>query len=87
MALNAASQHTCFLGPYGENDTLLEKLVARMLRTTPAHRFQSAREVIDAIDARRTPADWLTWRRRGVQAVLLTLLISVAPSVWRRFVR
>lgn len=32
MSLTAASQHACFLGPYGENDTLLEKLVVEFLR-------------------------------------------------------
>jgi glutamate/tyrosine decarboxylase-like PLP-dependent enzyme len=32
MPLTAASQHACFLGPYGENDTLLEKLVVEFLR-------------------------------------------------------
>jgi glutamate/tyrosine decarboxylase-like PLP-dependent enzyme len=32
MPLTTASQHACFLGPYGENDTLLEKLVLEFLR-------------------------------------------------------
>lgn len=32
MSLTAASLHACFLGPYGENDTLLEKLVVEFLR-------------------------------------------------------
>lgn len=32
MGLNAASQHACFLGPYGENDTLHENLVVELLR-------------------------------------------------------
>jgi glutamate/tyrosine decarboxylase-like PLP-dependent enzyme len=32
MALTTESQHACFLGPYGENDTLLEKLVVEFLR-------------------------------------------------------
>lgn len=32
MPLTNASQHACFLGPYGENDTMLEKLVVEFLR-------------------------------------------------------
>jgi glutamate/tyrosine decarboxylase-like PLP-dependent enzyme len=32
MPLTTASQHACFLGPYGENDSLLEKLVVEFLR-------------------------------------------------------
>ena len=27
----------CFLGPYGENDTLLEKLVVEFLRSSGVH--------------------------------------------------
>ena len=60
----------------------VEALVSRMLRTAPAHRFQNAREVIDAIDSRRAPADWLAWRRRALQAGVLALLIAAAGVLY-----
>jgi eukaryotic-like serine/threonine-protein kinase len=61
------------------------RLVARLLKATPAHRFQSADEVVAAIAARRVARDWRPWLRRGAiggaALALLGVLLMWTPPL------
>ncbi|MGE4072620.1 MAG: protein kinase [Lysobacterales bacterium] len=61
------------------------RLCAHLLELKPAHRFQSAEEVIAAIDSRRVPG--LVRSRRGRLALTAAVLLSLAAALvlyqWR----
>jgi tetratricopeptide (TPR) repeat protein len=63
----------------------LARLVARLLRTQPAHRLQSADEVIAAIDRREVPRQWRDVFRQHKAAWLATaamLLVAAGVGAW-----
>ncbi len=62
---------------------LAARVCERLLELRPALRFQSAEEVVRAIDAGRVPVSAATWRRRGVVAVALLLVLVAAWPAWR----
>jgi eukaryotic-like serine/threonine-protein kinase len=57
------------------------RLVARLLKVNPAHRFQSAEQVVAAIARRRVARDWRPWLRRGALAAA-GLLVLAALALW-----
>jgi tetratricopeptide (TPR) repeat protein len=60
----------------------LARLVDRLLRPQPAHRLQSAAEVIRAIDRREVPRDWRPQRRSWIAIAVAVLLAAVGASAW-----
>lgn len=58
----------------------LEQLLARMLRTQPAHRLGDAAAVIRALREQRVPRDHRSWRRWTIWALLALVLLGGA--VW-----
>ena len=64
----------------------LTRLVDRLLRTQPAHRLQSADEVIRAIDRREVPRDFRPTRGTwiGLATVALVALAAVGAWQWQR---
>ncbi|WP_255595002.1 tetratricopeptide repeat protein [Lysobacter sp. BMK333-48F3] len=60
------------------------RLVDKLLRPSPAHRFQDAAAVIAAIDAREVPRDG--WRdggaRRGAWLAALALVLAAGGGAW-----
>ncbi len=61
----------------------VDALVARLLRTTPSHRFQTAADVVIAIDARRAPFDAWKWRRRGIGGAVTVAIAAAALAAWQ----
>jgi len=64
----------------------LTRLVDRLLRTQPAHRLQSADEVIRAIDRREVPRDFRPTRGAwiGLATVAMVALAAVGAWQWQR---
>lgn len=64
----------------------LTRLVDRLLRTQPAHRLQSADEVIRAIDRREVPRDFRPTRGVwiGLATAALVALAAVGAWQWQR---
>ena len=60
------------------------RLCARLLELKPSRRFQSAEDVVRAIDLRRVPRPKLSIRAPALAAVALVLLAAVALVFWRR---
>ncbi len=60
------------------------RLCARLLELKPSRRFQSADEVVRAIDQRRVPRARLATRLPAFAAAALVLLAVVAFVYWRR---
>jgi len=61
----------------------IARLVDKLLRTQPAHRFQSAKEVIAAIDRRDVPREFRPSRRAWLAAAAtLVLAIGVGGAWW-----
>ncbi len=58
------------------------RLVARMLRPTPAHRFQTAEQVIAAIANRRVTRDWRPWLRPALFATAAAALLATLWWWW-----
>lgn len=52
------------------------RLVARLLKPTPAHRLQSAEQVVAAIVTRRVARDWRPLLRRGAIAAVVLLAVA-----------
>ncbi|HEV7489352.1 MAG TPA: protein kinase [Rhodanobacteraceae bacterium] len=60
------------------------RLCARLLELKPSRRFQSADDVVRAIDQRRVPRARLSTRAPTFAAIALVLLTVVAFAYWRR---
>ena len=63
----------------------LARLVARLLRTQPAHRLQSADEVVTAIDRREVPRRWrdaFALHRGAWLAFAAALLLAGGGAAW-----
>jgi len=63
----------------------LARLVARLLRTQPAHRLQSAEDVIAAIDRREVPRQWsdvFRLHRTAWLATAAVVLIALGAGAW-----
>ena len=58
------------------------RVIGRLLRPSPAHRFQSARALIDSIDARRAPPEPWSAGARWVAAAVLLLVLAGSSLVW-----
>ena len=69
---DSAAIAACFLGPYGENDTLLEKLVVEFLRDHVYWRRNFHPEDPPAISTARGAASRTTWRSRRTCAASCT---------------
>lgn len=61
----------------------LTRLVDRLLRPNPAHRLQSAVEVIRAIDHREVPRDLRPTRGAWLGLAILALIALVAVGTWQ----
>jgi tetratricopeptide (TPR) repeat protein len=69
----------------GDTPRWLARLVDRLLRPQPAHRMQTAREVITAIDTREVPRRWADMfaRHRGAwMASAIVLLLAAGGAAW-----
>lgn len=62
----------------------VERLLDRLLHTRPAHRLQSAEDVVRAIDQRRVPRDFRPGRRSMFAASGLVLAAAIALFVFRQ---
>lgn len=66
-----------------ELPTWIARLVDKLLRTQPAHRFQSAKEVIAAIDRREVPREFRPSRRAWLTAAaVLVLGVGIGGAWW-----
>ena len=61
----------------------LARLVDRLLRTQPAHRLQSADEVIRAIDRREVPRDFRPTRGVWIALAIVAALALAALGAWQ----
>lgn len=63
------------------------RLVDRLLRPQPAHRLQSAAEVIRAIDRRDVPHDWRPGRRGWLLAAAVLAALVIGVGSWQFIAR
>lgn len=61
----------------------LTRLVDRLLRTQPAHRLQSADEVIRAIDRREVPRDFRPTRGAWIALATVAVVALAAVGLWQ----
>ncbi|GHA76049.1 serine/threonine-protein kinase [Cognatilysobacter bugurensis] len=61
----------------------IARLVDRLLRPQPAHRLQSAADVVHAIDRREVPRDWRPSRRGLVLAIAALVAIAIGIAAWQ----
>lgn len=61
----------------------IARLVDRLLRPQPAHRLQSATDVIRAIDRREVPRDWRPRGRGWAVAAAALVAIAIGVAAWQ----
>jgi eukaryotic-like serine/threonine-protein kinase len=68
----------------GDLPAWVARLVDRMLRPQPAHRFQSASDIIQAIDRREVPRQFRRdqWLRAGAWGAGIATVLVVAGGAW-----
>jgi len=62
--------------------TWVARLVARLLKPNPAHRLQTAEDVIAAISTRRVARDWRPLRRPIAASIIVLALVAAAIWAW-----
>jgi tetratricopeptide (TPR) repeat protein len=62
----------------------LERLLDRLLRSTPAHRPRSAEAVVQAIDSKHVARDWRPGKRTAYALLAVGLLAVIGVLSWRR---
>ncbi|MFC0678933.1 tetratricopeptide repeat protein [Lysobacter korlensis] len=65
-----------------QTPTWVARLVDRLLRPQPAHRLQSAGDVIRAIDRREVPREWRPQRRGWIVAAVALLIALLGAGTW-----
>jgi tetratricopeptide (TPR) repeat protein len=65
----------------------IARLVDRLLRPQPAHRLQSAADVIRAIDRRDVPRDWRPGRRTLTLALAALAALAIGAAAWQFIAR